>query len=79
MDSQWDSRDSRRQAARCLQIAEMTSSAKLKDVLLAEAEAWNNLADDQAWLEQRAADRRQHDELSESASDTEAGAIARVA
>lgn len=79
MESQWDSQYSRRQAARCLQIAELTPSAKLKGVLLAEAEAWNNLADDQAWLEQRAADRREHDALTEISPNAEARASRRVA
>ena len=70
MDSQMDSRYSRQHAARCLQMAEATSSAKLKSVLLAEAEAWNTLADDQEWLEQRAIERQEHDALSASASNT---------
>ena len=80
MASQMDSRHSRQQAAKCVQIAETTPSAKLKSVLLAEAQAWNNLADDQEWLEQRATDRERHDALSVSASNAaDAGTFRRVA
>lgn len=80
MDSRMDSRYSRGQAARCLQIADVTPSAKLKNVLLAEAEAWNSLADDQEWLEQRALDRERHDAVSTGASNAaRAPAFRRVA
>lgn len=80
MESQMDSRHSRQQAARCLHIAELSPSAKLKGVLLAEAEAWNTLADDQEWLEQRALDREKQDALSASALNAaEARALHRVA
>ena len=72
MDSQLDSRYSRRQAARCLQIAEATPSAKLKSVLLVEAEAWNTLAADQEWLEQRAVERERQDALSANAGEGQA-------
>jgi hypothetical protein len=58
-----DSQHSRQQAARCLQLAEQAPSAKLRDVLVAEAEAWNALADDQEWLEQRATERQSHNAL----------------
>ena len=50
--------ESRQQAERCLQLAKEVPSAKLKDVLLAEAEAWNCLAEEQEWLERRSAERR---------------------
>jgi hypothetical protein len=80
MASQMDSRYSRQHAARCLQLAEATPSAKLKSVLLAEAEAWTSLAADQEWLEQRAIAREKHDALSASASNAaEAGVFRRVA
>jgi hypothetical protein len=58
-----DSRHSRQQATRCMQLAETTPSSKLKALLITEAEAWNSLAEDQEWLEQRAVERRSHDAL----------------
>jgi hypothetical protein len=45
-------------AARCSQLAEKAPSAKLKGVLLAEAQAWTELAEEQEWLERRKAERR---------------------
>ena len=45
-------------AARCLQLAEKAPSAKLRGFLLAEAEAWSSLAEEQEWLERRSAERR---------------------
>jgi hypothetical protein len=56
-----DSQHSRRQAARCLQLAEQVPSAKLRGVLVAEARAWISLAEDQEWLEQRSTERASHD------------------
>ncbi len=50
--------ESHQQAARCLEIAEKAPSAKLKGFLLAEAEAWTSLAEEQEWLERRSAERR---------------------
>ena len=58
-----DFQHSRRQAARCLQLAEEAPSAKLRNVLAAEARAWNCLAEDQEWLEQRSTERSSHDSL----------------
>jgi hypothetical protein len=58
-----DSQHSRQQAVRCLQLAEQAPSTKLRDVLLAQAQAWHCLAEDQEWLEQRALERRSHDAL----------------
>ena len=49
--------ESHQQAARCLQLAKQAPSAKLKGFLLAEAEAWRRLAEEQEWLVQRAAKR----------------------
>ena len=50
--------ESHQQAARCLQLANEAPSAKLKRFLLAEAEAWTCLAEEQEWLERRSAERR---------------------
>jgi len=50
--------ESHQQAARCLELAEKAPSAKLKGFLLAEAEAWTGLAQEQEWLERRSAERR---------------------
>jgi hypothetical protein len=50
--------ESRHQAARCLQLAENAPAAKLRDFFIAEMQAWNRLAEDQEWLEQRAAERQ---------------------
>jgi hypothetical protein len=50
--------ESHHQAARCLELAEKAPSAKLKGFLLAEAEAWTGLAQEQEWLERRTAERR---------------------
>lgn len=58
-----DSQHSRQQAARCRQLAEEAPMAKLKNVLLAQAQAWNSLAEDQEWLEQRTLERQSHDAL----------------
>jgi hypothetical protein len=58
-----DSQHSRHQAARCLQLAEEAPTAKLKTVLLAQSQAWNSLAEDQEWLEQRTLERHSHDAL----------------
>jgi hypothetical protein len=49
--------ESHQRAERCLQLAKEAPSAKLKDVLLAEAQAWKCLAEEQEWLRQRAAKR----------------------
>jgi hypothetical protein len=54
---------SRQQADRCLLLAEEAPSAKLRIFLIAEARAWNCLAEDQEWLEQRSAERRSNDKL----------------
>jgi hypothetical protein len=59
MDSQY----SRQQASRCMELAEATRSARLKNLLIAEAEAWNSLAEDQDWLEQRIVERRSREAL----------------
>jgi hypothetical protein len=45
-------------AARCSQLAEKAPSAKLRGFLLAEAQAWTELAEEQEWLERRKAERR---------------------
>jgi len=45
-------------AARCSQLAKEAPSAKLKGFLLAEAQAWTELAEEQEWLEQRKTERR---------------------
>ena len=58
-----DSRHSRQQATRCMQLAEAVASGKMKNLLVAEAHAWNLLADDQEWLEQRTLERRSHEAL----------------
>jgi hypothetical protein len=50
--------ESHQQAARCWQLAEEAPSVKLKGFLLAEAEAWTCLANEQEWLERRSAERR---------------------
>jgi hypothetical protein len=49
---------SKQQAARCSQLAKDTPSAKLKGILLAEAQAWTFLAEEQEWLERRRVERR---------------------
>jgi len=53
-----DAEESRQHAARCLQKAHETSSAKLKEALLAQSQAWNRLAAEQQRLERRAAERQ---------------------
>jgi hypothetical protein len=50
--------DSYQQAARCRQLAEEAPSAKLKKLLLAEAQAWTGLAEEQEWLERRSIERQ---------------------
>jgi hypothetical protein len=45
-------------AARCSQLAKEAPSARLKGIMLAEAEAWTCLAEEQEWLERRKADRQ---------------------
>ncbi len=45
-------------AARCSQLAKEAPSAKLKGILLAEAQAWTCLAEEQEWLERRKSERR---------------------
>jgi hypothetical protein len=50
-------------AARCSQLAKEAPSAKLKGFLLAEAEAWSCLAEEQEWLERRKAERRAFDKF----------------
>ena len=45
-------------AERCSQLAEKAPSAKLKGFLLAEAQAWTELAEEQEWLERRKSERR---------------------
>ena len=45
-------------AERCSQLAKEAPSAKLKGILLAEAQAWTCLAEEQEWLERRKAERR---------------------
>jgi hypothetical protein len=45
-------------AARCSQLAKQAPSAKLKGILLAEAQAWTCLAEEWEWLERRKAERR---------------------
>lgn len=44
-------------AARCLQIAQNTASAKLKRALLAHAQAWKQRAEEQQRIERRTAER----------------------
>jgi len=51
-------KESHQQAARCLQLAKEAPSAKLKGFLIAEAEAWTCLAQEQEWLERRSTERR---------------------
>jgi len=46
-----------------MRLAEAVPSGKLKNRLVAEAQAWNSLAEDQEWLEQRTAERRSHEAL----------------
>ena len=45
-------------AARCSQLAKEAPSDKLRGFLLAEAQAWTELAEEQEWLEQRKTERR---------------------
>jgi len=45
-------------AARCSQLAKEAPSARLKGIMLAEAQAWTCLAEEQEWLERRKSERR---------------------
>jgi hypothetical protein len=49
--------ETRRQAARCLQLAHKTSAAKQKSALLARAQAWKQRAEVQEQFERRVAER----------------------
>ena len=51
-------KESHQQAVRCLELAKEAPSAKLKGFLIAEAEAWTCLAQEQEWLERRSTERR---------------------
>jgi hypothetical protein len=54
--------ESHEHAARCLQVAEKTNSRKLKGILLAQAEAWLLLGEEQERIETRARERASRDE-----------------
>jgi hypothetical protein len=45
-------------AERCSQLAKEAPSARLKGILLAEAQAWTCLAEEHEWLERRKSERR---------------------
>jgi hypothetical protein len=49
--------ESRQQALRCIQVAKQTEAPKLKELLLAQADAWRTLADEQERIEKRARER----------------------
>lgn len=56
-------KESHDRAARCFRMAEETPSPKLKANLVAQAEAWNRLAEEQERIEWRAAERRARESL----------------